>query len=128
MTAFLVENYRAVARHAAADACADPLDVRVLTFSLQPVMATLAHASAGNALALDPDHGDRLWMEKYLSWTSPRCDARCPRDLKRLTDALHHLHADKYAGIPPTNYRAGDLHYARQASSTPERAAPGETP
>lgn len=88
------------------------LDVQITGFDPQPVSVRLARASqaqGGNALALDPNNGDRIWIENNFLWTNPTCQDRCPQFSKELSDRLLAYHKATYGGVPPTNYVSGDI-------------------
>lgn len=91
------------------------LDVQLLGYDPQPLPVLIAHASqaqGGNVLGLNPEHGDRIWIEHNLMWTNQLCDAKCPTFAKDITDTMSAYAASTFAGVPPTNYRCGDLTYA----------------
>lgn len=113
MTAFLQDHYDTVRDVAIKTGILDPLDFRFLTFTPQPVSHIMAQASkdanGGNAIGLDPAHGDKIWVEYDLGWIDPLCDKACPAGVAEIVRKTHELHASKYAGIYPTNYQSGDL-------------------
>ena len=90
------------------------LDVQVTGFDPQPLSVRIAEASqrqGGNALGLDPNHGDRIWIENNLLWTNPLCNDRCPQQSEDLSSKLLAYQKSKYAGVPATNYKSGDLSF-----------------
>lgn len=117
MSAFLKEHYELVRDKAVEAAKFDPLDFKVFSFAVQPMPVGIAAASrakkGGNALGLDPDHGDKVWIEYDLAWLSPVCDSVCTDWIKSAVRDAHELHARKYSGIYPTNYKSGDLETIR---------------
>ncbi|TQV91185.1 FAD-binding, type 2 [Cordyceps javanica] len=113
MTDFLVDHWDLVKRRATRAAVSEPLDFKIIAFAVQPMPAIIARASrarnGGNALGLDPDHGDRVWIEYDLAWANPVCDAKCTEWIASMVQEAHDLHVQKYSGIYPTNYKSGDL-------------------
>ncbi|KAM4057732.1 FAD binding domain-containing protein [Hirsutella rhossiliensis] len=116
MLSFLNDHFQEVLKLTTAGALADLIDIRLLTFAVQPMPRGIAEASrrvgGGNALGLVPGHGDRLWIEYDLAWTSPLCDKKCPAFLKKTAETMLRRHKQEYADIPPTNYVGGDLGFA----------------
>ena len=58
------------------------LDIQFSTFTPQPISVRVAKASqaqGGNALGIDPDNGDRIWVENDLIWANSVCDSACPQ-------------------------------------------------
>lgn len=92
------------------------LDVQITGFDPQPVSVRIAEASVrqgGNALGLDPRHGDRIWFENNLLWASPLCNERCPAQSKALSDRLLAWQKRQYPNMRPSNFQGGDLEYAK---------------
>ena len=88
------------------------LDVQVTGFDPQPLAVPIMKASqaqGGNCLGLNPDHGDRIWIENNLLWTNPTCNDKCPQQSEELTNRLIAYQKQKYGGVAPTNYKSGDL-------------------
>lgn len=121
MSSFLDHHFHELLQSATAGALADLVDIRLLTFAVQPMPRAIAEASqrvgGGNALGLAPEHGDRLWVAYSLAWTSPLCDKKCPAFLRRAAESVLRLHKQKYAGAAPTNHVEGDVGFVRQVSS-----------
>lgn len=120
MTDFLTDHWELLRKRSTSAAIIDLLDFKTFSFAVQPMPRGIAQASreqrgggGGNALGLDPDHGDRVWVEYDLAWASPLCDSACTKWLKEAVQDAHDLHAKKYAGIYPTNYKSGDLETVR---------------
>lgn len=87
------------------------LDVKIMGFDPQPVSVRIARASnaqGGNALGLDPNHGDRIWVENNYLWANPLCNDNCPGDSKRVMQSINDYHMQNYANVTPTNYKSGD--------------------
>ncbi|RDA86152.1 hypothetical protein CP532_3044 [Ophiocordyceps camponoti-leonardi (nom. inval.)] len=116
MSSFLARHWDHVVSTTSAAAADDRMDLRVFSFVLQPIPRALAVASMAampmpNALGLDPDHGDRIWVQYDLAWANPACDRFCALRLKKIVDGAKEVHRWGFAGIPPTNYRSGNLEY-----------------
>ena len=88
------------------------LDVQLLGMDPQPVSVRIAKASqaqGGNALGLDPDHGDRVWIENDFLWINPLCDQKCPAISKSLSEGLLANQKKVFAGVKATNQKSGDV-------------------
>jgi hypothetical protein len=93
---------------------ANLLDFQLLGFDAQPVPVNIAKASqaqGGNALGLDPAHGDRVWVENDFLWANQLCNDKCPEYSRHMSDLALDYQKTHYAGVPPTNYQSGDLDY-----------------
>lgn len=91
-------------------------DVQIMGFDPQPVSVRIAKASnaqGGNALGLDPDHGDRIWIENNLLWLNDTCNENCPTYSKKVSQAIHDYHVQTYSGVEPTNYRSGNTSFIK---------------
>lgn len=117
MTAFLTDHWDLIHKKSTNAAIFDALDFHTFSFAVQPMPRMITQASrdanGGNALGLDPESGDRVWIEYDLAWASPLCDEVCTDWLKSAVQDAHDLHVQKYSGIHPTNYRSGDLETIR---------------
>ncbi|RCI16020.1 hypothetical protein L249_1970 [Ophiocordyceps polyrhachis-furcata BCC 54312] len=116
MESFLARHWDHVVSTTSAAAADDRMDLRVFSVVLQPIPRALAVASRAaspipNPLGLDPNHGDRIWVQYDLAWANPACDRFCAVRLKEIVDGAKEIHRRGYAGIPPTNYRSGNLEY-----------------
>ncbi|KAM3523693.1 hypothetical protein NHJ13051_004947 [Beauveria bassiana] len=113
MTDFLVDHWKLIKKRAVQAALRDPVDFKIFAFAVQPMPSFMAQASkdrnGGNALGVDPDHGDRVWIEYDLAWANPLCDIKCNEWIKTMVQDAHDLHVESYSGIYPTNYKSGDL-------------------
>ncbi|ODA80710.1 hypothetical protein RJ55_03669 [Drechmeria coniospora] len=114
MHAFLSDHSMLMDKKSAKGAILDLIDVRLMSFAVQPMprgiaQASRAHGGGGNALGLKPEHGDRVWVEYDIAWASPLCDEQCPAYFVKAVESMHELHAKNYAGIAPTHYEQGDL-------------------
>lgn len=93
-----------------------PLDAQIMGFVPQPVSKGIAEASqaqGGNALGLDPKHGDRIWIENNFLWANQNCNEECPDLSREVSDDIEKYHRANYADVPPTNYESGDLEYVK---------------
>lgn len=121
MNAFLKDQYDMLAKSSTEGAWKDLIDAKLLSFAIQPMSKVIAQASrdaskdAGgdNTLGLDPNYGDRVFVEYDFAWLSPLCDKKCPQFFEKKVQAIHDLHKEKYSGIAPTHYESGDLEYLR---------------
>ena len=90
------------------------IDIQIGTFATQPLSVRIAKASTasgGNALGLDPDHGDRVWVENDLIWINPDCNEACPKYLKNVSDMINSEFHSRFDDVQPTNYQAGDVDF-----------------
>ena len=88
--------------------------IRLFTMALQPISVGLQQASAAHgsgALAVHPDHGDKMWIEYDIGWQGSTCDTECPQQVKDLADQAVEYQREMYAESIPTNYVSGDLSY-----------------
>ncbi|KAF2769720.1 FAD-binding domain-containing protein [Teratosphaeria nubilosa] len=87
----------------------------------QQITTLIAQASqiaGGNALGLDPNNGDRMFIKSSLAWASPLCDKTCPSRFKQWVSATHDLHVQDFSGNHLTNYKSGDLEYISYGHAT----------
>lgn len=90
------------------------LDIQIGTFTPQPLSVRIAEASVasgGNALGLDPKHGDRFWVENDLIWINPICNEACPGYLRKVAESVRAEFDARFVGEKPTNYQSGDVEY-----------------
>ncbi|UNI20885.1 hypothetical protein JDV02_006934 [Purpureocillium takamizusanense] len=115
MTAFLNDHYKKMLKGSSERALQDLLDFRLMSFAVQPMPRGIVKASRDtggpNALSMEPEQGDRVWVEYDVAWLSPLCDQRCPKSFETLVQSVHDLHVENYSGIPPTNYKEGDVDF-----------------
>ncbi|PFH57011.1 hypothetical protein XA68_15617 [Ophiocordyceps unilateralis] len=115
MSDFLREHYTKLQTYADTASTVKLIEMKVFSFDAQPIHHTIAQASkrigGGNALNLDPSHGDRLWIAYYLAWTNSSCDEACPKFLQSVSNAMRKFHKEHYAGVLPTHYAQGDLDF-----------------
>lgn len=86
--------------------------VQLFSMALQPMPVALQRASAARgpgALSMDPENGDKLWIESDIGWTSPVGDNTLPRQLKSVAERALAYQKKRYEGVEPTNYVSGDL-------------------
>lgn len=114
LTAQLLESHwNSYTEHTKNDSSKN-LDIQFSTFTPQPISTRVARATqarGGNALGLDPDNGDRIWVENDLIWVNPVCDEACPSNLRNLTDEIDNDFHARFAGQKPTNYKSGDVDF-----------------
>lgn len=94
------------------------LNIQVTGFDPQPLSVRIAEASqkqGGNVYGLDPNNGDRIWIENNMLWVNPGCNDACPQESKEISDAILQYQKDKYADELPTNYKSGDPDQAKFA-------------
>ncbi len=117
MTAFLNDHFKQILKKSTEGALKDLLDFRLMSFAVQPMPHGIVQASKDmggpNALSMEPEQGDRVWVEYDVAWLSPLCDKQCPEYFGEVVNSLHDLHAEKYSGIAPTNYKEGDVSFIR---------------
>ncbi|RMZ81649.1 hypothetical protein DV737_g2424, partial [Chaetothyriales sp. CBS 132003] len=106
-------QFDSVYQQAAADVIS-VVDSLIISLAYQPIPHQLAAASAAapggpNRLGLDPAHGDLMWMEYDVSWLLPTTDEATTTFVMGLTEPVLAYAHTKYAGVPPTNYRSGDV-------------------
>ncbi|KAF9890500.1 hypothetical protein FE257_005905 [Aspergillus nanangensis] len=90
------------------------IDIQIGTFTPQPLSVRIARASAdagGNALGLDPEHGDRFWVENDLIWINPTCNDACPGYLRKVAEGVRSEFDARFSGVEPTNYKSGDVEF-----------------
>jgi len=93
-----------------------PLDVQIMGFDPQPVSVRIARASnaqGGNALGLDPNNGDRIWIENNFLWLNSNCDEKCPSFSQSVSDDIKATQKQTYGGMKPTNYQSGDVSFIK---------------
>ncbi|GES63272.1 FAD-binding-domain-containing protein [Aspergillus terreus] len=90
------------------------IDIQIGTFTPQPLSVRIAKASAAsgaNALGLDPENGDRFWVENDLIWVNPICDEACPQYLREVAEGVRSKFDAQFSSVTPTNYQSGDVEY-----------------
>jgi hypothetical protein len=88
--------------------------IELYSMALQPIPVALQRASAAHgagALSLDPNNGDKLWIEYDIGWTNAAGDDMLPMQLKSAADRALAYQKETYKGVKPTNYVSGDLSY-----------------
>jgi hypothetical protein len=88
--------------------------LELFSMALQPIPVALQRASAAQgpgALSLDPNNGDKLWIEYDVGWTKSAGDDTLPQQLKSVADCALAYQKGTYAGVQPTNYVSGDLSF-----------------
>lgn len=92
------------------------LDVQIVSFDTQPLSVSILEASqaqGGNVLGFDPANGDRVWIENSWTWLGDLCDTQCPQYSQQISDQLLADQKAKYPGVPPTNYKSGDVEFIK---------------
>jgi hypothetical protein len=88
--------------------------LELYSMALQPIPVALQRASAAQgpgALSLDPNNGDKLWIEYDVGWTKTAGDDKLPQQLKSAADRALAYQKKTFAGVKPTNYVSGDLSF-----------------
>ncbi|KAK3641357.1 hypothetical protein LTR56_011385 [Elasticomyces elasticus] len=86
--------------------------LELFSMALQPIPVALQRASAAqgpSALSLDPNHGDKLWIEYDAGWANIAGDGVLPQQLKAVADDALAYQKETYKGVEPTHYVSGDL-------------------
>ncbi|KAK4500372.1 hypothetical protein PRZ48_008561 [Zasmidium cellare] len=105
------------------------LDVQVTGFDPQPLSVKIAQASqkqGGNALGLDPNHGDRIWVEHNLLWTNPTCNDKCPQQSEQLSDLVLEYMKEKYPNALATNFKSGNSSFTNFSPLFMNDASPNQ--
>lgn len=89
------------------------LDNMIFSLAFQPISVQLANASASapygvNLLGLDPDYGDKFFMEYDVSWLLPTTDKAAASFLTEITQPAQDYATGKYSETKPTNWKSGD--------------------
>ena len=80
--------------------------------AIQPIPVGLQQANAVRgpaALSLNPELGDKIWIEYSLEWQDPSSDVVLPQQLASLVEDAAAYQKQHFARVKPTNYRFGDL-------------------
>lgn len=90
------------------------VDNLVFSLGFQPIPVQLANASVNapygvSLLGLDPDHGDKFWMEYDVSWLLPTTDDAAAGFLTEITQPAQDYVVRKYSDTKPTNWKSGDI-------------------
>jgi hypothetical protein len=86
----------------------------IFSLAFQPVPYTIPAASQqvnsiGNALGLNPDYGDHIWMEYDISWLTAVNDNTAHNMAMNITASILDYAKAKYAGVKNSHYISGDL-------------------
>jgi hypothetical protein len=79
---------------------------------MQALIATASVAAGGDALALDPNNGDRLWIDLSVSWLTKTVDLVADAIIIKLGSDIESYSKRTYPGVPNTRYVSGGLAYA----------------
>lgn len=89
----------------------------IFSLAFQPLpylIPAASQAAGGNALAMDPAAGDRLWMEYDVSWLTGLTDNDAHVMAMNITKEIDEHVATNYAGVPNSHYVSGDMAAAAQ--------------
>lgn len=78
---------------------------------MQALIASASVAAGGDALALDPGNGDRIWIDLSISWGTAAADATAYSIATTLADDVENYAKSTYLGVPNTRYVEGNLAY-----------------
>lgn len=89
------------------------IDNMVFSLAFQPIPQQLANASVNapygvNLLGLDPEHGDKVFMEYDVSWFLPITDKAAATFISEITEPAQTYAMQKYSDTKPTNWRSGN--------------------
>ena len=89
------------------------IDNMVFSLAFQPIPSQLANASVNaphgvNLLGLDPDYGDKFFMEYDVSWLLPDTDAAAASFITEITEPAQKYAREKYGDTKLTNWRSGE--------------------
>lgn len=88
-------------------------DNMVFSLGFQPIPVKLANASVNNPdgrnlLGLNPDDGDKLFMEYDVSWLLSDTDEAAAKYITKITEPAQNYVREKYSNAHPTNWRSGN--------------------
>jgi len=78
---------------------------------MQALIAGASVRAGGDALALDPRNGDRLWIDLAVSWETALGDNIAASTAQKITSDIESYSKAHYSGVPNTRYVAGNLTY-----------------
>ena len=89
------------------------IDNLVFSLAFQPIPHQLANASINashgvNLLGLDPDYGDKFFMEYDVSWLLPVTDDAAAGFITEITEPAQEYALRKYSDSKPTNWKGGE--------------------
>lgn len=89
------------------------IDNMVFSLAFQPIPHQLAYASVNsehgvNLLGLDPETGDKFFMEYDVSWLLPTTDKSAATFISAITEPVQQYAREKYSGTKPTNWKQGN--------------------
>jgi hypothetical protein len=86
----------------------------IFSLAFQPMQALIAAASVaagGDAIALDPGNGDRMWLDLSISWATEAGDAIAYSIATTLANDIVSYSQSTYPGVANTRYVEGNLAY-----------------
>jgi hypothetical protein len=78
---------------------------------MQALTAAASIAAGGDALGLDPGHGDRNWLIFTISWETAAGDATADSLATTLANQAVNYSKTHYVGVQNTRYKEGNLSY-----------------
>lgn len=106
------------------------LDIQITGFTPQPLSVRVIEASNAqgeNALGLNPDNGDRIWIENQFLWGSGAlCKDRCPEYAEDISNELMAIQKAKYGNFQPTHYKSGEISFTNYNPLFMNDAAPNQ--
>jgi len=78
---------------------------------MQALIAGASVAAGGDALALDPGNGDRLWIDLEVSWLTNATDLVADAIIIELGNNIESYSKKAYPGVKNTRYVEGNLAY-----------------
>jgi hypothetical protein len=78
---------------------------------MQALIAAASVAAGGDALALDPGNGDRMWIDLSISWATAAADATAYSIATTLANDIDIYSKTTYPDVANTRYVEGNLAY-----------------
>lgn len=76
---------------------------------LSKMMSAASQAAGGNIMQLDPDHGDRMWIEIDVSWLTSLGDDSAYSIIRNISSSIESYAEAAYPGVTNTRYVEGSL-------------------
>ncbi|KAL9106843.1 MAG: hypothetical protein Q9227_008176 [Pyrenula ochraceoflavens] len=86
----------------------------LFSIAFQPLPRAIPAASVAagsNALGLDPENGDHVWMEYDILWLTAAGDSAAHAAAMNITASIDAYSKATYPGVKNTNYNEGDVTY-----------------
>ena len=83
----------------------------IFSLAFQPmpyVIPAASVAAGGNALGMNPNEGDRMWMEYDVSWLTALGDDDAHSMAMNITATIDEYAMTTYAGVKNSHYNGGD--------------------